>query len=410
MRRYLLCFVSLLLLFVLFGSHRLEAASPSVLYLTWLHDPTTTMTIHWHTTDHTPQTVVYYRQQEKKKWLEAKGISSLVPKTNLLVHTVELDGLNPDSKYEFRVEKKGETYRFKTLPSSLSHPVRFVIGGDAYHQLDRFGKMNCQIAKYSPDFVVIGGDIAYTNGMRLFFKSRSWEVRRWRKFFKEWKKQLVTEDGRLIPLIPVLGNHDMRGSSLHSREQRPLFYEFFPLPNKLSYRVLDFGNYLSLILLDTGHSFNIQGRQTTWLGEQLKERVKMSYKFAIYHISAYPSAYAYQGTVPTQIRKQWCPLFDQYQLTAAFENHNHAYKRTFPLKGGKIDPTGVIYIGDGSWGVRPREPKELWYLAKKAKVNAICLITLRETSASIEALSSKGKIFDAVFIEPTAQEAELTAQ
>lgn len=35
-----------------------------------------------------------------------------------------------------------------------------------------------------------------------------------------------------------------------------------------------------------------------------------------------------------------------------FENHVHRWKKTFPLKGGKVvdKDTGITYFGDGNWG------------------------------------------------------------
>ena len=44
-------------------------------------------------------------------------------------------------------------------------------------------------------------------------------------------------------------------------------------------------------------------------------------------------------------------MFDNYGIIAAFENHVHQYKRTFPLKNDSIDPKGTVYFGDGSLGV-----------------------------------------------------------
>ena len=53
------------------------------------------------------------------------------------------------------------------------------------------------------------------------------------------------------------------------------------------------------------------------------------------------------------MRKHWSPLFDKYGLDAAFENDHHIYKRSNLIKGGKVDPSGTLYIGDGAWGYKP---------------------------------------------------------
>jgi len=388
--------------FLSMGAAREKENAPSVLYLTWMHDPTTTMTIHWHTINKDPISQVVYRKKGETEWQLKGGIYALVPKTNLSIHTVELDELDPGEEYQFRLFGKKGTYRFRTLPKTLEKPVRFVVGGDAYFYFSVLRKMNAQIASKDPDFVVVGGDIAYTNGRRAVFKGKGWEIKRWRTFLREWKKQMVTSDGRMIPIVPVLGNHDVKASTLVPMTHHFLFYELFATPEKgIPYRVLDAGDYLSLFLLDSGHTFHIEGAQTQWLRKTLSERENIPYKMAAYHIAAYPSVYPYGAQSSKKIRAEWNPLFERYHLNIAFEHHNHAYKRTHPLKGNKIDPDGVIYMGDGSWGVTPRKPKKLWYLANTAQANAVCLITLNPKMGSIEAFSINGEILDSVATFPT---------
>ncbi len=379
-----------------------KAQSPSVLYLTWMHDPSTTMTVQWQTTDKDRISQVFYRKMGEKEWQLREGIHAELPKTNVLVHTVELDELEPGGEYQFRLFGKKGTFRFRTLPDVLTRPVKFVIGGDAYFYLSTLRRMNQQIAARDPDFVVVGGDIAYTNGRRAVFKGKGWEVKRWRTFFKEWKTQMVTSDGRMIPIMPVLGNHDIKATALDPRPKDFLFYELFALQEKgMPYRVLDAGDYLSLFLLDSGHSYHIGGQQTAWLKKNLSRRENVAYKMAAYHIAAYPSVYPYKGSGARRIRTEWSPLFERYHLNVAFEHHNHAYKRTHPMKASKIDPDGVIYMGDGSWGVTPRKPKKLWYLDAAAQVNAVCLVTLSPEKSIVEAVNIQGEVIDSVAMMPT---------
>ena len=55
-------------------------------------------------------------------------------------------------------------------------------------------------------------------------------------------------------------------------------------------------------------------------------------------------------------REAFVALFDQYHVTAAFENHLHSAKRTVPLRGGdglsaESTEPGTVYFGDGNWGI-----------------------------------------------------------
>jgi hypothetical protein len=213
---------------------------------------------------------------------------------------------------------------------------------------------------------------------------------RWREFLEAWTEEMVAPDGRLIPFLLASGNHDIASDNYET------FFSLFALPEKRLYRAVDFGSYLSLILLDTAHFQPVEGQQTAWLEKTLAGRKGVPYRFAIYHEAAYPSFYPYNGEIPKKIRKHWCPLFDKYRLPIAFENHNHAFKRTHPIKNNSIDPDGVLYLGDGCWGAKPRQTNDLWYLAKRARKNNVYLIDLTAAAARIQAIDIQGEPLDSV--------------
>ena len=83
--------------------------------------------------------------------------------------TVELEMLDPEQCIKFVLGGREGEFQFRTLPSSLTHPLKFVVGGDVYFYLSKMRKMNRQTAGWAPDFIVVGGDIAYTYGGRALF-------------------------------------------------------------------------------------------------------------------------------------------------------------------------------------------------------------------------------------------------
>ncbi|MFI0478146.1 MAG: fibronectin type III domain-containing protein [Candidatus Rhabdochlamydia sp.] len=358
-------------------------------YLSWENDPATSMIIHWYTEDK-EETKIKYRKQGENTWSYKEGTYIYLGYLPLRVHSLELFDLEPNTEYEFGLSGN-KVYRFRTLAADV--PLVFAVGGDVYCYLDLMRKMAAQIAVRSPDFVVVGGDIAYTRGTKQLFKQKGWQEKRWITFFNTWSETMKTLDGRLIPIIGLLGNHDVERIGL---EEEEIAYKF--LPEIRSFKVIDIGS-LSLFLLDTGHQYRVKA-QEKWLEKELEKREKNSYKMAVYHISGYPSVYSEEGITPTRVREYWHPHFDRYHLQIAFENHNHAYKRTYPLKNGKYHPEGVIYMGDGSWGVRTRTPRKKWYLEKIAKVNSVCLVQIDQEKAVVEAIDIKGRVIDSVTIMP----------
>ena len=177
---------------------------PPQLYLTWQRDPTTTMTIHWLTVG-AAASAAHFRQRGEADWKTTSGTSHPLPATDRLVHTVELTGLVAGTNYEFCFAPGEKTFPFRTMPRDLRSPLRFVEGGDVYHGREWMDAMNQLAAKFDPAFVVIGGDLAYS--MRDTNATES--VSRWFDYFDSWKRNAVTPDGRLIPMLVTLGNHEV---------------------------------------------------------------------------------------------------------------------------------------------------------------------------------------------------------
>ncbi len=392
--------------FLFFHSSAVSAA-----YLSWVSDPVHTMVIQWETPYQDPApSLVQYRAEGEVEWLAATGKTTPIHDSHLEIHTVELQKLDPDTLYQFRIVGQNKLQKFRTLPENLyAHPVRFAVAGDAYYFFRRFSRMNRQIAKSNPDFVVVGGDIAYTEGFHTWFGGMRSKVRRWLTFCHAWEQEMVAPDGRLIPLLVLPGNHDVKRKKGEEVDAR-FFYELFAMPKKgISYRSIDAGEYLSLFLLDTDHISRVEGAQTEWLKEDLAAS-KATYKFAAYHTAAYPSVYLDSSKLPKKIRALWSPLFEQYGVLAAFEHHNHAFKRTYPIKEGKINAEGVVYLGDGAWGVRPRKVvnERVWYLARSAQVNHFWHVTLNEKSAAAIAYNVRGAVIDAISFSPKASQKALS--
>lgn len=387
-----LCFLSLAT--TLAGRAAESQFTPPALYLQWQRDPTTTMTIHWHTVGEA-RTELSYRTVASTNWQAALGSSQPFVGTDRWVHTVELTGLTPASDYEFAFARDGEVFRFRTMPKDLSQPVRFVSGGDVYHQREWMDRMTTLAARTDPAFIVFGGDLAYAHG-----GTNEEQFTRWFTYFDSWKKCAVAPDGRLIPMLVTIGNHEVKNSYRQPLAKAQSFYTLFSSPGPQGYQCLDFGKYLSLLLLDSDHTHTIAGAQTEWLAKQLASRRKVPHVIPVYHTPAYPGYREDTGTQAKEVRAHWCPLFDKYGVKLVFENHDHCFKRTVPLRAGKVDPKGTIYLGDGAWGVELRKPdsaKPRWYIAESGAIRHLYVVTLYPDARHVLALNDGGQVFDEVY-------------
>lgn len=350
--------------------------------------------------------VVYYRTVGTDEWFEATGSHRPFGDTNDIVRSVPLTGLEPLSDYEFVIGKKPSEVmtplRFRTATDVQQEKMTFVTGGDMSAS-STAREMNRLVGQLDPMFALLGGDLAYANGKNL---------KAWHKWLDAWRENAITSDGRIVPMVVAIGNHEM-GSELDDEVAKKLnvpaksqfFFSLFTLPTEKTNYALDFGDFLSLIVLDSDHSQDVEGIQTTWLKNTLRKRTRVPFRFVCYHRPVYGTA----KDPNKDILENWVPLFERYAPTVVFENDHHTLKRTHRIRDGKVDPTGVLYLGDGAWGVKTRDvpkPGEEWHLATAAKENHLWLVTIEGDGVLCQALDEHGKELDKVRINASIAAAE----
>lgn len=368
-------------------------APQDTLFLTWQRDPTTTITVQWIGAEKADATVrVVARTGDE--WKGAKVELREWPKTDLKVHRAEFTGLTPGTEYVLQLGTGPETYRFRTMPAKATNTFQWVSGGDCGTNPHAVAN-NILAAKQEPHFTLIGGDLGYDNGS---------SAKTALQFVQNYSKHMIDPKGRLIPLVACLGNHEVRGGYNGKREDATFFLPLFDgLYKERTYGTLDFGDYLSLVLLDSGHVSKIGGDQADWLEDVLKAREERPHLFVANHVPAYPSYRAAEsGPLSGKLgtgeanRLHWCPLFERYGVDAVLEHHDHAFKRTHPLKGGLRDRYGVPYLGDGSWGQlrAPMPPEKRPYLAATAKAYHMTVHRLEGEQRYHVALEEGGRVAD----------------
>ena len=338
-----------------------EELAPDTLFLTWQRDPTTTMTVQWVGPENRLGTSIQYRMATEEIWQTAKTFTKPFPDTELKVHRCELIGLSPGAEYTFQIGTGADVYRFRTMPAKATDTFQFVSGGDCGTGVHAIGT-NILAAAQEPYFALIGGDLAYDNGR---------SPATFLAFLRNYHRHMVDPKGRLIPMLSCVGNHEVNGGYKTRRQDAPaylsVFDGFFP---ERTFGVIDIGDYLSIVLLDSGHIAPITGEQTDWLAATLAARQERPHLIVANHVPAYPSYRAPEtqldkfGTGEEQ-RIHWAPLFERFNVDVVLEHHDHTFKRTHPMAGGLRDKYGVIYLGDGSWGKLrvPKQPEQRPYLA-----------------------------------------------
>ncbi len=308
------------------------------------------------------------------------------------VFFANLAKLQPDTRYQFQLKQQGESgttlrgpFEFQTAPAQREDPLKFVTGGDMFHSRELLDAMNACAGRLDPLFALLGGDLAYANARN---------AERWYAWVDSWHENAVAPDGRLVPMILAIGNHETSGPD---PEDAKFFYSLFQLPAGKTNYAVDFGDYLSIVLLDSDHSQRVAA-QTQWLESALAARSSVPDLFVCYHRPTYGTIVK---TDQPAIRTEWVPLFERYHASAVFENDHHVYKRTLPIRQGEVDnDRGVLYLGDGAWGVQvreiPAEVNDLEYMAAWASKNHLIEVVISDTSRIYTARTADGSGFDSV--------------
>jgi hypothetical protein len=339
-----------------------------------------------------------FRAKGAAEWRSALVKSHPFAASRHRVRSAALAGLPPGQDIELQLAGRdgslSKIVSFRTA-SGGDAPVRFVTGGDLYHSRAPMDAMNRRAGLEDPLFALLGGDLAYTNNAN---------PERWFDFVDSWVDNARTPDGRLLPVVVAIGNHEVTNGAF-----RPLdapgptaateFMSLFHMRREgLANDTFDVGSNLSFVLLDSGHAGTIDS-QTAWLESVLEERRGVKGLFVCYHRPAWGC-----GTKDdaVDIQRAWCPLFERFNVDAVFENDHHVFSRSHPLIGGKIDEArGIPYLGAGAWSVEvrkidPAQLKKRPWIAKALAVNHLYVVEADGKGWSAEAKTADGKGFDRI--------------
>jgi len=354
--------------------------------LIWKEDPAHKATLGWSTKAQGDNHWVTLRKDgsDETKKVEAYRNGRYDDSKNegleVYYHHAKLADLDPATKYHVQMHSDGEAspeFYFVTAPVE-DVPVQLIYGGDSRTDRKMRRVVNERIRRIfeeSPNVIAFahGGDYI-VDGHRL----SQW---------LEWMSAhelTVAEDGRLLPMLPARGNHD-RGEVINQVFD-------FPDDDRENWYATDLGPQVRWITLNTETSTS--GDQAEFLERELKAaRPDYRWLLAQYHRPAWP---AVKG--PSAAYHAWVPMFEKYHVDMVCESDGHVMKRTVPIRDGKRDETGVVYVGEGGLGVPQRSPKSgRWFLQPPGFSGVghhVQLITFDEDRLRCQTVRVDGKIAD----------------
>jgi hypothetical protein len=372
-----------------------SASKPDHIVLTWTRDPKTSATVQWRTSVGVTNGLVAFYPKAPAGRIRAVEVRSVPSRSKPFVdavlvndpvvrrHTAEITDLFPGTTYVYRVGNGApggwsELFEFTTAPEE-PESFSFVYMGDAQNGLDRWGALARGAFVSQPDiaFWLMAGDLV----------NRGNDRDDWDAFF-EYSGDIFARR----PLVPVIGNHECQGGhpTMYLRQLAVPTNGPGTIEPGRAYS-FEYSNAL-FVILDSNLDPELQ---TPWLEEQLAGSQAM-WKFVSYHHPAYSSAPRRDNQT---LRDAWVPVFDRYHVDLALQGHDHAYLRTYPLKGNRRVTNaadGTVYVvsvsGTKMYDQSPRPYTEVGFT--KVSTYQVLDIKVAGNELTYRAFDGRGRVRD----------------
>ena len=314
-------------------------------------------------------------------------------------HRVALEGLEPGTTYLLQVVRTADDPRgplgpvtpVRTAPEP-GGPLLFAVVGDTQSQPDVWRRVASQIRAERPDFLLHCGDIV-DDGLSL----DQWH----REFFRPARDLLAS-----VPTFAVLGNHE--ADAAH-------YYRYFGAGER-GWRSTQVYGDVQLFLLDSDRPLEPGSEQYVWL-EQALTASRARWRFVALHrppVSSDRDDYGDAHEGPTEggdpRSRPLIPLLEAQGVDIVFAGHIHAYERSWPLRGCRIDrERGVVYVQTGGGGgiLEESAPVRSWHAAKLRRCHHYVTVAIEGDRLELRAYDDEGRLFDQIELEKPRRAADL---
>jgi hypothetical protein len=303
-------------------------------------------------------------------------------------NSVKLTGLQPETKYYYRIStngtilREGANYFFET-PAVNDSSFSFFVMGD----IGRNGGFQDQTASQilslpqKPVFGLFTGDLVYDDGEESNYDPN---------LMTPLKDVLIN-----TPVWVVPGNHDLRLDSTP-------YYRNWVMPGNESYYSFDFGN-AHFIALNSGTNGVIDLTQKNWLINDLSSHQGKQWIFVFLHHNGNTCDDGYKPDYSSIISLY--PIFNQYNVDLVFNGHKHTYERLYPfndlgqpidteMEPNYVNPSGFISITTGAGGVLNTswspDPNCSIAASQYHDSGHFTLVTINENTLTLQAIASDG--------------------
>ena len=301
-------------------------------------------------------------------------------------HEIKIENLQPRTKYFYRVTcTDADGVKIAGKPSTFQTAVdvtdaySFAVLGDTQRNPVVTGKVAKLMWERRPNFVIHLGDVVDNGASKA-----------------QWTDDLFKPCRELfarVPVYPCIGNHE---------KDHAQYYKYFALPKPEYHYSFKYGNG-EFFSLDTNRPVDSESAQYRWLDKALAAS-DAKWKIVYHHHPCYSSDSDDYGntekassTYGAPKHKALIALYDKHKVDLVMNGHIHAYERTWPLRGGKVDAkAGTTYLTSGGGGGRLEgfEPTPAFFKNQSRVDYHFCHVTVHGGTLDCRVFDSENRLFD----------------
>ena len=405
MRRYVLWVAAIALAFTLSAF----ADVPQGIHLGWeIDDINTTMSIVWYTETSTTATDIQYDIEARgaDPRLYAMSATAVGPTTIIgrggdeegYTYIATLTGLSPGTTYYFVCggpDGYSEEFMLRTIPEDPDR-LRFAVNGDT-----RQGALDFPIgrnavaellAAQDPYFMIHVGD----------YIERAFDADEWKEYSRHLQELFVGPQGHLIPIVPVIGNHEVGRTEAPAgdytvpetgfyefevmMEDARLYYQFMPMPEPKRWFTFDITDDLRFFGLNSETYSNPaypETEQYAWFEDALAASTDITWTMGGFHRPPFDEYGGRDKSVNLM------PLFAKYNVDLVVSGHEHFYART-----EAIDGTVHVIPGGGGAPLSQAYPKS-WHAAGPISEYSYSIFEVSPEAIQVTAYNVEDRVIDA---------------
>jgi len=345
-------------LFYIGGSFVSEQRGP---YLSWMDDPTTTMTVTFEIKS-SGDYILHYGASESTLDNQVAFVRSEVRAEDGYYHyTANITGLTPNTKYYYNIPSFYDSASaFKTAPNSQTANFKFLLYGDSREDNKLFDNQHYAIINQIRNQMDI---------TELAFAINTGDTAREHDIPKLWNYHFdaIRDFAKSVPYFVASGNHEWNsGDGLNVDAQPAIDIQDFPIGdnptadvyslNEISFSFAYANSFF--IFLGYPHAGSNNTAYMTWLEQQLAiGNSSYDFTFVSLHKPPFDDREGDDSDDNVDIIKNECPLFHNYSVEAVFNGHNHVLAHQNITWSGDANNRVVSYIISGGGGAMLRNPQ-----------------------------------------------------